>query len=40
MHDPPNIKRNRKPAPGITFTAPNLPQLIEDCIALGKARQA
>jgi hypothetical protein len=40
LHDPPNIKRNRKPAPGITFTAPNLPQLIEDCIALGKARQA
>ena len=24
----------RKPAPGISFTAPNLPTLIADCIAL------
>ena len=34
LHDPPNIKHNRKPAPGISFTAPNLPTLIADCIAL------
>jgi len=36
LHTPPNIKRNRKPAPGISFAAPNLPSLIRDCIALGK----
>jgi len=35
LHEPPDIKRNRKPAPGISFTAPNLPTLIADCIALG-----
>jgi hypothetical protein len=29
-HVPPNIKRNRIPAPGLTFTAPNLPFLIEE----------
>lgn len=29
-HVPPEIKRNRIPAPGITFTAPNLPQLIRE----------
>jgi len=33
-HEPPNIKHNRKPAPGISFQAPNLPRLIADCIAL------
>lgn len=31
------IKHNRKPALGITFHAPNLPTLIEDCAELGKA---
>jgi hypothetical protein len=35
LHEPPDIKRNRKPAPGISFQAPNLPTLIADCIALG-----
>jgi hypothetical protein len=35
VHDLPNIKHNRKPAPGISFTAPNLPTLITDCVALG-----
>ena len=34
-HEPPDIKNNRKPAPGIRFRAPNLPTLIADCIALG-----
>jgi hypothetical protein len=29
-HVPPEIKRNRVPAPGITFTGPNLPQLIHE----------
>jgi len=29
-HVPPNIKRHRIPAPGISFTAPNLPFLIEE----------
>jgi hypothetical protein len=35
-HEPPDIKHNRKPAPGIRFTAPNLPTLIADCVELGK----
>jgi hypothetical protein len=35
-HEPPNIKDNRRPAPGISFTARNLPTLISDCIELGK----
>jgi hypothetical protein len=34
LHEPPDIKRNRKPAPGISFQAPNLPTLIADCMAL------
>lgn len=29
-HVPPDIKRNRIPAPDLTFTAPNLPFLIEE----------
>ena len=29
-HIHPNIKRNRIPAPDLTFTAPNLPFLIEE----------
>jgi hypothetical protein len=29
-HIPPNIKRNRVPAPGLSYTAPNLPQIIEE----------
>jgi hypothetical protein len=35
LHEPPDIKHNRKPAPGISFQTPNLPTLIADCIALG-----
>lgn len=35
LHEPPDIKRNRKPAPGISFTEPNLATLIAGCIALG-----
>ncbi|HEY85559.1 MAG TPA: hypothetical protein G4N96_10670 [Chloroflexi bacterium] len=35
LHEPPDIKHNRKPAPGITFQSPNAPALIADCIALG-----
>jgi hypothetical protein len=34
-HEPPNIKHNRRPAPGISFTEPNLSTLVADCIALG-----
>lgn len=30
-----SIKHNRRPAPGISLTAPNLPTLIQDCIELG-----
>jgi hypothetical protein len=29
-HVPPDIKRNRIPAPGISFTRPNLPALIQE----------
>jgi len=29
-HIPPDIKRNRIPAPGISFTNPNLPQIIQE----------
>lgn len=36
FHTPPDIKHNRKPAPGISFAASNLATLIEDCIALGE----
>lgn len=36
LHTPPDIKRNRKPAPGFRFAAPSLPSLIRDCIALGE----
>ncbi len=36
-HDPPNIKQNRLPAPGISFDAPNLHTLIQDCVELGES---
>lgn len=35
-HELPSIKDNRRPAPGISFTAPNLPALIKDCVELGR----
>jgi hypothetical protein len=34
------LKHNRKPAPGISFHAPNLPTLIKDCEEVGKAIEA
>jgi Family of unknown function (DUF6516) len=33
-HVPPEIKRNRVPAPDISFTCPNLPALIQEIEAL------
>lgn len=33
-HTEPDIKHNRLPATGISFTAPNLAQLISDCSQL------
>jgi hypothetical protein len=33
-HIPPEIKRNRVPAPDISFTRPNLPVLIQEIEAL------
>jgi len=33
-HLPPNIKRNRVPAPDISFTRPNLPTLIQEVESL------
>jgi hypothetical protein len=35
-HELPQIKDNRRPAPGISFTAPNLATLIRDCVEVGK----
>lgn len=35
-HEEPNIKRNRKPASGISFNAPNLSTLVVDCAGLDK----
>ncbi|MEZ4865028.1 MAG: DUF6516 family protein [Caldilineaceae bacterium] len=29
-HVPPNIKRNRVPAPGLSFTKPNLSQVVDE----------
>lgn len=34
-HEHPDIKHNRCPAPGISFTAPNLHVLITDCLRFG-----
>lgn len=34
FHEEPDIKHNRKPAPGITFNAPNLPALMDACCNL------
>lgn len=34
-HEPPDIKHNRRPAPGISFQTSNLATLIRDCIELG-----
>ena len=33
-HVPPNIKRNRIPAPGLSFVKPNLPQIMQELEAL------
>jgi hypothetical protein len=33
-HEPPDIKHNRRPAPGISFETTNLVILIRDCIEL------
>ena len=33
-HLEPDIKHNRRPAPGLSFTAPNFPTLIADCLKL------
>lgn len=33
-HVPPDIKHNRIPAPGMSFTTPNLPRLITEVAAL------
>jgi hypothetical protein len=35
LHEPPDIKHNRKPAQGIRFDQLNLPTLIADCMELG-----
>lgn len=40
FHEPPDIKHHRRPAPGLSFTSPNLPALIADCIALGEPLSA
>lgn len=39
-HIPPDLKHNRIPAPGLSFTAPNLPFLIEEIQSLLQSNQA
>jgi hypothetical protein len=34
LHEPPDIKHNRQPAPGISFHEPNLSTIIGACIRL------
>lgn len=34
FHSPPDIKHNRQPAHGISYSQPNLPAIIADCLAL------
>lgn len=35
-HEQPDIKHNRQPAVGITFSVPNLPTVIADCLKLSQ----
>lgn len=35
-HVPPDIKRNRVPAPGLSFENPNLPLILEEIHAIGE----
>lgn len=35
FHEAPDIKHNRRPAPGLTFEFPNLLVVIEDCLTFG-----
>jgi hypothetical protein len=39
-HVPPDLKRNRVPAPGFTFMAPNIPILIAEVAAMAHADDA
>jgi hypothetical protein len=39
-HVPPDIKRNRHPAPGLSFTRPNLPLLIREVEELVEQERA
>lgn len=39
FHEEPDIKHNRRPAPGISFDAPNLLAVIADCMGLANARE-
>ena len=34
LHEPPDIKHNRQPAPGIDFGTPNLVTLIRNCLEI------
>lgn len=36
-HEPPDIKHNRRPAPGISFSSSNVPVLLADCSALAES---
>lgn len=38
LHEPPDIKHNRRPAPGLGFSTSNIHILIADCVELGKSR--
>lgn len=36
LHDHPDIKHNRQPAPRISFAQPNIEALVDDCRELGE----
>jgi hypothetical protein len=36
-HEPPDIKHNRRPAPGISFSSSNVPVLLADCSMLAES---
>lgn len=39
-HEPPGIKHNRRPAPGISFVTPNLPALIAEVAHLSPGKSS
>ena len=40
VHVPPDIKHNRKPAPGFSFTRPNIPLLIREILTIQRPTES